>query len=46
MAKLDRTFRITKAGKVERRPTAPDASAKQRQKPGGSKKVRVARGRR
>lgn len=44
MAKIGREFRATKAGKIGRKPKGgPDVAAQQRQKPGGSKKVRVAR---
>jgi len=46
MAKIGRRFKLTKSGKIERQaPRGPDAAALQRQRPGGSKKVRVSRGR-
>ena len=44
MAKIGRRFKLTKSGKIERQaPRGPDAAALQRQRPGGSKKVRVAK---
>ena len=36
-------FRLGKSNRVERDPKRLDAAAQRRQKPGGSKKVRVAR---
>jgi len=36
-------FRVSKGNKIERDPKRLDVAARQRQRPGGSKKVRVAK---